>query len=71
MRGYMHMRASALGSQRCQLLLELELQVVVSNQCGCWEPNSGPLQEAKPSFPPYLLLKLMTAVVVQTETKQE
>ena len=55
----------------CQLLLELELQVVVSNQCGCWEPNSGPLQEAKPSFPPYLLLKLLTAVVVRTETKQE
>lgn len=37
-------------------LLESELQVVVSRQCGCWELNLSPLKEQQVLLPiePYL-----------------
>ena len=47
MRGYMHMRASALGSQRCQLLLELELQVVVSHSTWVLRTKLRPMARRK------------------------
>jgi hypothetical protein len=53
----------ACSTQECQKrasdLLELELQTVVSHNCGCWESNQDPLEKqpvlltAEPSPQPY------------------
>lgn len=31
----------------CESALELELQTVVTTQCGCWKSNSNPLKDKK------------------------
>ena len=43
--GVCHMYVGALRSQRALDTLELELQAIVSHQCGFWELNLGLLEE--------------------------
>lgn len=43
--GYVHVSGHAHRSQRHQILLDLVLQAVWADHCGCGEANSGPLQE--------------------------
>lgn len=59
------MSAGACGGQKRALdFLELKLERVVYHQCGCWERNSGPLEEqyvlltAEPAFQPWRFLFL-------------
>jgi hypothetical protein len=48
--------------------LELELQIVGSYQCGCWEVNLGPLEEQPVLFNPWAIF-LQSQVFISLEEK--